>query len=124
MFANITERTDWDLTKTMLWGYFFTHHEPQLLEESKASLVYRGYRYVDVYLSDKEDELEPDLWWLHVEKEEVHTPQSLEKRNDELYRFAAECGLDSYDGMDVGPLGGLTPHSSGPESAAAAAPVR
>jgi hypothetical protein len=44
------------------------------------------------------------LWWLYVEKEEVHTPQSLDKRNDEFSLLADKLGLDSYDGMDVGPI--------------------
>ena len=105
MFVNISEQSGWDMTKRMLWGYFFTHHEPKLLEEAKVSLVQKGYRGVDIYLSDKENETDPDMWWLHVEKEEVHTPQSLDKRNDEFYLFAHELGLDSYDGMDVGPIG-------------------
>ena len=103
MFANISEEPGWDMTKPMLWGYFFTHHEPKRLEEAKMSLVQKGYRFVDIYLSDKEDGTDPDVWWLHIEKEEVHTPQSLDKRNDEFYLFAHELGLDSYDGMDVGP---------------------
>ena len=47
---------------------------------------------------------DPDLWWLHVEKTEVHTPDSLHERNQALYRFAEEHGLDGYDGMDVGAI--------------------
>ena len=102
MFAEITESTDWDMTKPMLWGYFFTHHEPGKLESAKAILVERGYTFIDIDLSDKENPTDPDLWWLHVEKAEVHTPQSLDKRNNEFYLLADELGLDSYDGMDVG----------------------
>jgi hypothetical protein len=34
----------------------------------------------------------------------AHTPESLDKRNDEFYLFAAKHKLDAYDGMDVGPL--------------------
>jgi hypothetical protein len=104
MFINISEQSGWDMTKPMLWGYFFTHHEPKLLESAKIRLVGEGYRFVDMYLSDKETPTDPDMWWLHVEKEEVHTPQSLDKRNDEFYLIAHEIGLNSYDGMDVGPI--------------------
>lgn len=32
MFENISEKTDWDLSGEMLWGYFFTHREPKALE--------------------------------------------------------------------------------------------
>jgi Regulator of ribonuclease activity B len=104
MFAAISEQSGWDMKKPMLWGYFFTHHEPKLLESAKGRLVENGYRFVDIHLSDKENPTDPDKWWLHVEKEEIHTPQSLDKRNDELYLLAHELGLDSYDGMDVGPI--------------------
>ena len=88
----------------MLWGYFFTHQEPKLLEKARDELVSKGYRFVDIYLSDRENENDPDMYWLHVEKIEIHTPESLDKRNDEFYIFADRLGLDSYDGMDVGPV--------------------
>lgn len=104
MFGNIQSNTDWNLSGNMLWGYFFTHNEPKLLEKAKDKLVSKGYRFVDIYLSDKEDPNEPDIFWLHVEKIEIHTPISLDKRNDSLYVFAHEFGIDSYDGMDVGPV--------------------
>ena len=104
MFSNIEENTDWSISADLLWGYFYTHHEPSRLEKAKEALVSSGYRFVDIYLSDKDDPGEPDLYWLHVERIETHTPHSLDKRNNELYIFAHEFGLDSYDGMDVGPV--------------------
>jgi len=36
--------------------------------------------------------------------EEQHTVDGLNARNQELYRFAKEFKLESYDGMDVGPV--------------------
>ena len=38
------------------------------------------------------------------EPEELHNVESLDARDQELYRFAEEFGLESYDGMDVGPI--------------------
>lgn len=104
MFHNINENAPWDMSKDMLWGYFFTHHEPELLDKSKLLLEKKGYTFVKIFISDKEDPNDPDKFWLHVEKKEVHTPESLDKRNDELYIFAHEQGIDTYDGMDVGPV--------------------
>jgi hypothetical protein len=104
MFDNIESKTPWNMSGDMLWGYFFTHKNPQKLEQIATELNNRGYKFVDIYLSDKEEPTEPDLYWLHVEKIEKHTPQTLDKRNDELYIFAYEMGVDSYDGMDVGPV--------------------
>lgn len=104
MFENIARDTSWDLSQPLLWGYFFTDAEQTKLERVAPLLEQQGYRLVDVYLSEKEDPEEPDLWWLHVEKVEVHTADTLHERNQQLYEFADQHGLDSYDGMDVGPV--------------------
>ncbi len=103
MFTNISNGTDWDVSSPLLWGYFFTHNEPSKLEQVKDKLINQGYTFVDIYLSDKEDSNGPDLYWLHIEKVEAHTPKTLDDRNNEFYTFAHQNGLDSYDGMDVGP---------------------
>ncbi|GHB97049.1 ribonuclease E inhibitor RraB [Cerasicoccus arenae] len=102
MFERMKETPGWDLDAPLLWGYFFTNDEPQKLEKTKEILEKKGYRFVDIYISDKENESDPDQFWLHVEKVETHSPQSLDKRNDEFYLLAHELGLKSYDGMDVG----------------------
>lgn len=104
MFVNIFEKTDWNMAGDMLWGYFFTHHEPEALVKVKDLLTAQGYRFVDIYQLDEADDKGARPWWLHVEKEETHTPATLDARNDELYQFAYDQGLDSYDGMDIGPI--------------------
>ena len=106
MFENISNNTEWDLSSPLLWGYFFTDSKRETLQKSVPDLEAKGYKFVEIFLSDKENPGESDLWWLHVEKIETHTPDSLFKRNKELYQFAAENHLESYDGMDVGPVGG------------------
>lgn len=104
MFENISETTDWNLSENMLWGFFFTHHEPKALELIRSELTAKGYRFVDLYQANDEDQDGPPLWWLHVEREEIHTPQSLDERNDTFYLLAARHHVDSYDGMDIGPI--------------------
>lgn len=104
MFGNIKKETKWNISGDMLWGYFFTHNEPQLLEKVAGLLEKQGYKKVDIYLSDKEEPNERDQFWLHIEKIETHTPESLDERNDEFYIFANKNGIDSYDGMDIGPI--------------------
>lgn len=104
MFENIKKDTEWNISGDMLWGYFFTHNEPQLLENVADLLEKQGYKKVSIYLSDKEELDEPDQFWLHIEKIETHTPESLDARNDEFYIFANKHNIDSYDGMDVGPV--------------------
>jgi hypothetical protein len=105
MFANIVKDTKWDMSREMLWGYFFTHPTRQPLERVSRELSQLGYRVVNISLSDKGQSTDPDLWWLHVERVETHSVASLHKRNIELTAFAKRHDLGSYDGMDVGPVG-------------------
>jgi hypothetical protein len=106
MFANIEKGPKWKMSHDMLWGYFFTNQSRQPLESAAKALSKLGYRVVAIYLSDKDEPGEPDLWWLHVERVETHSIDSLHTRNNELATFAKKLGLTSYDGMDVGPVSG------------------
>lgn len=97
MFARIRADTDWDMDSDMLWGYFFTDEDRGKLEVVAEKLAGDGYRVVEI----RSDEEAP-FFWLHVEKVEAHSPETLHQRNQQFYQLAAEHGLDSYDGMDVG----------------------
>lgn len=97
MFDDISRNAGWDMSKPMLWGYFFTNPTRDELEVAAKALAGDGYRVVEIC----EDDDEP-LFWLHVERVEAHTVDSLYERNESFYRLAAELGLESYDGMDVG----------------------
>src|SRR4051812_38854485 len=102
MFEAIADQTDWDMTNEMLWGYFFTDDDRDKLEACSDRLTEMGYHLVDIMEGDEVD----DPLTLHVEKIEVHTPDSLDQRNQQLMALAKEMGLSSYDGMDVGPIDG------------------
>ena len=69
------------------------------MRKAADHLAKTGYRVVDIVKMD-----EAGTNRLHVEKEETHDPKSLTLRNAQLTKFAALFGLDSYDGMDVGPI--------------------
>ena len=103
MFDSIAERGDWDMSQPMLWGYFFTNREPSALRAVISTLQRDDYEFVDVYQSEKDTPSSEDLWWLHVQRVEVHTVDTLFARNELLSEFARRHGIDSYDGMDVGP---------------------
>jgi hypothetical protein len=62
-------------------------------------LLSKGYKVVDIWR-----DRDIDRFWLHVEKEEIHSPASLHERNQLLYEFARSHALDSYDGMEVGAI--------------------
>ncbi len=102
LFAKLKSEPSIDLKKPLLWGYFFTDADRKLLESAKKALLSKGYHFNNIHKSDDDSK----IWWLHVEKVEVHTVESLNKRNSELHDFAVKMGLASYDGMDVGPVGG------------------
>ena len=104
MFESIGESGHLDVTQPLLWGYFFTNHEESSLRAAVPALQDDHYEFVDIYPSSKDDPSDPDLWWLHVQRVEVHTIDSLAARNSRLSEFAAVRGIDAYDGMDVGPV--------------------
>lgn len=103
MFANIRENTDWDLAGELVWGYFFVNTTPEPLEGLANVLEGQGYTVVELFEPELE-EGEAPYHVLHVEKVEIHTPESLDQRNHELQALAEANGVEDYDGMDVGPV--------------------
>lgn len=103
MFEGIAQGPGWDMGAPMLWGYFFTDESHEKLAGLVPGLEQQGYRFVDLFEPELDEGEEP-YWFLHVEKEEVHSPQSLHARNAAFYALADEHDLLSYDGMDVGPI--------------------
>jgi hypothetical protein len=104
MFNDIKDQGQWDLSKPLLWGYFFTDSDPTKLALVIPEIESMGYFIVDIFQAKKEDETEADSFYLHVAKIEIHNCKSLDKINDDFYILAHKNGLDSYDGMDVGPV--------------------
>jgi hypothetical protein len=103
LFADMKQNAPWDSSKPLLWGYFFADADKARLEAAGKLLKAKGYKLVGVYDSESDKGDAAPLWWLHVEKVEKHTVDTLHARNQEFYQFAAEQQIESYDGMDVGP---------------------
>ncbi len=101
MFKNMKAEAGWDTSGDLLWGYFFTDPKPKRLKPLAARLVELGYRLVSIYETD-----DRSTHFLHVERVEAHTPQSLFALNARFNSLAAEFGVERYDGMDVGPVAG------------------
>jgi Regulator of ribonuclease activity B len=99
MFARMRKEAPFDPADELLWGYFFTNAKKKALRPVAEELVALGYREVALYLTDDES-----TYFLHMERVEKHTPETLHARNLELYALAERHGIDSYDGMDVGPV--------------------
>lgn len=98
LFLNMRISTPWDTNAPLLWGYFFTDPDTSKLERAAEKLGRDGYRVVAIRQAKNRP-----TQFLHVERLEHHTPDSLHRRNLEFYALAESLGLESYDGMDVGP---------------------
>ncbi|QTN21520.1 ribonuclease E inhibitor RraB [Rhizobacter sp. AJA081-3] len=103
MFESIRAAGRWNMTEPMLWGYFFTDPSAEKLRAIVSPLEQAGYRFVDLFEADSDDDSDP-YFFLHVEREEVHSVQSLHDRNVQLEAFADQNDIATYDGMDVGPV--------------------
>lgn len=103
MFNEMRAGTDWNLDGPMLWGYFFTDGSEPRLRALLPLLEAQGYRLVDV-VGAAVERGEAPCFILHVDRQEIHSAQSLHARNAQLQAFAALHELRSYDGMDVGPI--------------------
>ena len=103
MFDAMRAKAKWRIDDVCCWGYFFTDYDRAKLMSAMKVLESKGFRVVGIMEPSPQDD-DQDLLTLHVEKNEVHTVDSLLARNEELYRLARTLGLRSYDGMDVGPV--------------------
>ncbi len=103
MFTNMRTNpgsNKWNVDGPLLWGYFFTDPNFEKLKLVADALSSKGYRFVSIYPTD-----DKSTFFLHVEKVEHHTPESLNIRNIEFDDLADRFNLESYDGMDVGLVG-------------------
>lgn len=81
---------------TMLYGYFFTNETKAPLERAAKELKDKGFQFVEIHQSDDK------IYWLQIQRKEIHNGQSLYSLNKELYKLANSYNLQSYDGYDVG----------------------
>ncbi len=107
MFDNMRAQTRWNVDGPLLWGYFFLDPDHAKLEAAAAELSGQGYHVVDIAPVDGRD-----VFRLHVERVERHTPQSLYARDIELEALARKLHIGVYDGMDVGPVPSAAPASA------------
>ena len=100
IFNKMEKETNWYPEKNdMLWGYFFTDKSKEKLGALATKLQKEGYQLVEI----RKDEVD-DYYWLHLERIEKHSVNSLHVRNKTLDNFAKNNNINSYDGWDVGPL--------------------
>src|SRR5262245_60766680 len=95
--ARKNPRATWSIDGKCQWGYFFFGLDQQKLQSAGKELEKEGYRLVQVRGAMKAKT--GFRYILHVEKVERHSVDTLLARNEQLKAFAAEQGLESYDGM-------------------------
>jgi hypothetical protein len=94
-FEQMRATPGFDVSKPLQWGFFFISSSREAFASVRSTLEERGYAYVE------EHRAKDGNYWLQLSRLEIHTPQSLHKRNQELYSFALEFRGVTYDGWDV-----------------------
>jgi len=92
-------KAGWQMDQPQTWGYFFKERSKSKLSNLSEKLSNLGYQIIDINQSY------PDkIYWLHIEKTEVHSEQSLHQLNQSFYQLAKEQDIQAYDGMDISPV--------------------
>ncbi|MEP6903487.1 MAG: ribonuclease E inhibitor RraB [Actinomycetota bacterium] len=103
-----TARTEdkWNTDEEMLYSYYFVDTDVEKLEKLGLKLETDGYDFLDIFeLGDEETDESTGEYLLHIDKTEIHTPESLAQRNVEFQRLADESEIASYDGWEFGEVG-------------------
>ena len=106
IFETAKREDNWDLDGEMLYSYYFVDIDADKLEELGLELEEKGYEFLGIFELGEEDSEEPTgEYLLHIDKVEIHTPDSLSVRNVEFSKLAEEREIDSYDGWEFGEVG-------------------
>jgi hypothetical protein len=65
-------------------------------------LVSLDYRFVDIGELENESKRSSGKYMLHVERVEIHRPDTLAKRNVAVSQLAPQWEVRAYDGWDAG----------------------
>ena len=107
IFADARREDNWNLDEEMLYSYYFVDKSVDKLEKLGLKLEADGYDFIDVFeLGDEDTNESTGEYLLHIDKVEVHTPESLAERNVEFSKLAEEYEIETYDGWEFGEVGG------------------
>lgn len=106
IFAQAKREDNWNLDEPMLYSFYFVDESIEKLEKLGLKLEADGYDFVDIFeLGDEETSQSTGEYLLHIDKVEVHTPESLAERNVQFQKLADEYEIESYDGWEFGEVG-------------------
>ena len=94
-FEQMRNAPGFDIRKPLQWGFFFVSADRTSLQTVRSDLSKEGYQFI----GERQDE--SGRFWLELAKIEVHTAESLHKRNTELFARAKKYKGVVYDGWDV-----------------------
>jgi len=106
IFDDAKREDGWNLNEEMLYSFYFVDENVDKLEKLGLKLEEDDYDFVDVFeLGDEETDESTGEYLLHIDKVEIHTPESLAKRNVEFAKLAEDYELKTYDGWEFGEVG-------------------
>jgi hypothetical protein len=106
IFTQAKQEDNWNLDEPMLYSFYFVDESVDKLEKLGLKLEADGYDFVDIFeLGDEETNESTGEYLLHIDKVEIHTPESLADRNVEFQRLADEYEIETYDGWEFGEVG-------------------
>ncbi len=85
-----------DPNKPLKWGFFFIDRAKNNLQKVISELGGHGYVTESMHQTDD------GYWVLQVSKTDTLTPEKLHKRNIAFNELSEYCGVELYDGWDVG----------------------
>ena len=105
IFAEAKQEDNWNTDEPMLYSFYFVDKSVDKLEKLGLKLEADGYDFVDIFeLGDEETEKSTGEYLLHIDKIEVHTPESVAQRNVDFQKLANEFEIETYDGWEFGEI--------------------
>jgi hypothetical protein len=106
IFAEAKLEDNWNTDEPMLYSFYFVDKSVDKLEKLGQKLDADGYDFVDIFeLGDEETGKSTGEYLLHIDKVEVHTPESVAQRNVEFQKLADVFEVEIYDGWEFGEIG-------------------
>jgi len=106
IFDKARTEDGWNTEGEMLYSFYFVDTDVDKLEKLGLKLEADGYDFIDIFeLGDEETEESTGEYLLHIDKTEIHTPESLAQRNVEFQTLANEYEIASFDGWEFGEAG-------------------
>ena len=99
-------KAPFDIDGSCRWSFFFVDSDKEKLTQVGLHLENNGYEVIGFLEPSPEDE-DQETIFLRADRIETHSVDSLNQRNQELYKVAEHFEVLDYDGMDVGAVDGL-----------------